>query len=70
MKNGLLTDPINYTLNTLMFDINGEVVFNEKKFMDLLEYALNNKMVIYGGGSCCSTVVIEYPEGKLKNHNL
>ena len=66
MNNGLLTDPIDYTLNALMFDINGEVVFNEKKFMDLLEFALNNNIVIYGGGCGASKVGIEDPQKKKK----
>ena len=66
MKNGLFTDPINYTLTALMFDIDGLPVLNEKKFMDLIEYALNNDIVIYGGGCGASKIGIENPQGDKK----
>ena len=66
MKNGLLTDPISYTLTALMFDLDGLPVLNEKKFMDLIEYALNNNIVIYGGGCGASKVGIEDPQKKKK----
>ena len=66
MKNGLLTDPLNYTLTALMFDLDGELVFSEKKFMDFIEYALNNNIVIYGGGCGASKVGIEDPQKKKK----
>ena len=70
MKNGLLTDPLNYTLTALMFDLDGELVFSEKKFMDFIEYALNNNIVIYGGGCGASKVGIEDPQKKKKtSHN-
>ena len=66
MKNGLLTDHINYKLTALMFDLDGLSVLNEKKFMDLIDYALNNNIVIYGGGCGASKVGIENPQGDKK----
>ena len=53
-----------------MFDLDGELVFSEKKFMDFIEYALNNNIVIYGGGCGASKVGIEDPQKKKKtSHN-
>ena len=50
-----------------MFDLDGLPVLNEKKFMALLEYALNNNIVIYGGGCGASKVGIDDPQKKKKN---
>ena len=66
MKNSLLTDHINYTLTALMFDLDGLPVLNEKKFMDLIEYALNNNIVIYGGGCGASKIGMGNPQGDKK----
>ena len=53
-----------------MLDLEGELVFSEKKFMDLLEHALNNSIVIYGGGCGVSKVGLEDPQKKKKaSHN-
>ena len=49
-----------------MFDLDGLPVLNEKKFMDLIEYALNNNIVIYGGGCGASKIGMGNPQGDKK----
>ena len=56
-------------LIALMVDIDGQLVFNEKKSVNLLEYTLNNNIVLYGGGSGISKVGLDDPNGKLKSSN-